>query len=182
MRSTGANTVPERYLKALNYLADTTGETAYLSAWRRGEIVVLATVEGSQAVRVVGLTAGYSENIHARASGKLLLAYSPEETREQTVKSLVLRRLTDATITSRAALRRGNWIGSARRASRSTARSSGKALIVSARPFGTTERSSPASPCLPRPHDSPKRAPGSPKYCALPPAWQAATEVSTVPD
>lgn len=101
-----SNSVPERQLKALHYLAETSGETAYLSAWRRGEIVVLATVEGSQAVRVVGLTAGYSENIHARASGKLLLAYSPEETREQTVNSLVLRRLTDATITSRAALRR----------------------------------------------------------------------------
>ena len=101
-----SNTVPERYLKSLHYLADTTGETAYLSAWRRGEIVVLATVEGSQAVRVVGLTEGYSENIHARASGKLLLAYAPEEIREQTVKSLVLRRLTDTTITSKAALRR----------------------------------------------------------------------------
>jgi IclR family acetate operon transcriptional repressor len=100
------NTVPERQLKALHILAETTGETAYLSAWRRGEIIVLATVEGSQAVRVVGLTAGYSENIHARASGKLLLAFSPDEIRESMVKSLVLRRLTDATITSRAELRR----------------------------------------------------------------------------
>ena len=100
------NTVSERQLKALHLLAETTGETAYLSAWRRGEIVVLATVEGSQAVRVVGLNAGYSENIHARASGKLLLAFSQDEIRDSIVKGLVLRRLTDATITNRAELRR----------------------------------------------------------------------------
>lgn len=101
-----SNVVPERHLKALNLLAESTGETAYLSAWRRGEIVVLATVEGSQAVRVTGLTAGYSQNLHARASGKLLLAFSPEEDREATIKGLVMKRLTDATITSRTALRR----------------------------------------------------------------------------
>lgn len=100
-----SNAVPERHLKALNLLAESTGETAYLSAWRRGEIVVLATVEGSQAVRVTGLTAGYSQNLHARASGKLLLAFSPEDAREATLKGLVLKRLTDATITSRSALR-----------------------------------------------------------------------------
>lgn len=100
-----SNAVPERYLKALNFLAEATGETAYLSARRRGEIVVLATIEGSQAVRVTGLTTGYGENIHARASGKLLLAFLPEEEREAVIKGLVLKRLTEATITTRPALR-----------------------------------------------------------------------------
>lgn len=101
-----SNVVPERHMKALNLLAESTGETAYLSAWRRGEIVVLATVEGSQAVRVTGLTAGYSSNLHARASGKLLLAFLPEEEREAKMKRLVMKRLTEATITSRSEFRR----------------------------------------------------------------------------
>ncbi|TAM67054.1 MAG: IclR family transcriptional regulator [Microbacteriaceae bacterium] len=101
-----SNTVPDGYVKALHALAERTGETAYLSVWRRNEIVVLATVEGSQAVRVTGLTAGYSDNIHARASGKLLLAFAPAPVRKTLIEGLVLRRLTHATITSRAALRR----------------------------------------------------------------------------
>jgi IclR family acetate operon transcriptional repressor len=54
--------------------ADGTGETAYVSGWLDGEIIVLATVRGSapiQAAEVPQGTAGYA---HARASGKLLLA------------------------------------------------------------------------------------------------------------
>jgi IclR family transcriptional regulator, acetate operon repressor len=98
-----SNTVPDSYLAALNSLAEETGETAYLNVWRQGEIVVHTTVEGSQAVRVTGLTSGYSENIHARAGGKLLLAFTEEPFRSSLVDGLVLRRLTDATITSKTA-------------------------------------------------------------------------------
>lgn len=100
------NAVPPRLLIALNRVAAVTGETAYLSAWRGTQIVVLGMVEGSQAVRVSGLTADYTEDIHARASGKLLLAFSPEETREAMLARMTLRTITPTTITDLGALRR----------------------------------------------------------------------------
>jgi DNA-binding IclR family transcriptional regulator len=99
-------TIPERYMTALNGLASSTRETAYLSAWRNGAIAVLASVEGSQAVRVAGLTAGYSENEHARASGKLLLAFASDEVREAVLARSHLRRVTPHTITSMSALKK----------------------------------------------------------------------------
>lgn len=98
------NAVPPRLLIALNRVAAVTGETAYLSAWRGDQIVVLGTVEGSQAVRVSGLTADYTEDIHARASGKLLLAFSTEETRSAILSRMTLRTITPTTITDVATL------------------------------------------------------------------------------
>lgn len=96
--------VPESYLNALNAVARETGETAYLSTERRGEIVILATVEGSHAVRVAGLTTGYSAHMHARASGKLFLAFAPDDKRSALMESLDLHALTEWTITTRTAL------------------------------------------------------------------------------
>ena len=98
--------VPEKHRAAVRRVAAETGETAYLSGWRNGSIVVLATEEGSHAVRVAGLTAGYGEDLHARASGKLLLAHEPREVREELLSTIKLRRRTPNTITTRAALRR----------------------------------------------------------------------------
>ena len=49
--------------------------------WRHDRIVVLASVEGGNAVRVSGAHLGYVESAHARASGKLLLAFASEEVR-----------------------------------------------------------------------------------------------------
>lgn len=95
---------PESYLVALRSLAGSTGETAYVSAWRRGGIAVLATVEGAHAVRVTGLTTGYSENMHARASGKLLMACARDDVRERFLRDLPLPALTPNTITDRKAL------------------------------------------------------------------------------
>lgn len=100
------NLVPDRYLKALHELAAESGETAYLSDLRKGAISVLATVEGSHAVRVAGLTSGYSDNVHARASGKLLLAFAPDTLRDSVLNRAVLRRVTPHTIVSRSALAR----------------------------------------------------------------------------
>ncbi len=100
------NVISARHLQGLHALANASGETAYLSGWRNGAITVLATVEGSHAVRVAGLSTGYSDNVHARASGKLLLAFAPPAVREPLLERLVLRKVTEHTITSRAALRR----------------------------------------------------------------------------
>jgi DNA-binding IclR family transcriptional regulator len=66
---------PEHLLARLREMADRTGETAYLSAWRHGDATLLSIVEGHRAVRVSGLHLGYSGATHVRASGKVLLAF-----------------------------------------------------------------------------------------------------------
>jgi IclR family acetate operon transcriptional repressor len=98
------NRAPEYYVAPLRDLAARTGETAYLSAWRSGAITVLSTVEGAHAVRVAGLSAGYRDNEHARASGKLLLAFASPADRDRLLNGSTLRRLTPATITDRSLL------------------------------------------------------------------------------
>jgi DNA-binding IclR family transcriptional regulator len=98
--------VPEYYLKPLRQLAAVTRETAYISAWRGGEIVVIATIEGAEAVRVAGLANGYGENIHARASGKLLLAFARDGVADEMLANMPLRKRTPNTITSRPELKR----------------------------------------------------------------------------
>jgi IclR family acetate operon transcriptional repressor len=85
----------------LRDLAVETGETSYLSAWRQGEIAVIATAEGSRAVRVAQLQRGSVGYAHARASGKLLLAHARPSVREQYLASHELEALTPNTITDR---------------------------------------------------------------------------------
>ncbi|HEY1365815.1 MAG TPA: IclR family transcriptional regulator [Gaiellaceae bacterium] len=97
---------PEHQVVALRRLADETGETAYLSGWRRGEIVVLASVEGSNAVRVSGLHVGFARHAHARAGGKLMLALARESVLAAYLAAHPLERLTERTITDEAAFRR----------------------------------------------------------------------------
>ncbi len=97
-----ADNVPPTYKAALHQLVSETSETAYLGAWRGGTVKVLETAEGAHAVRVVGLSDAYAaEDLHARASGKLLLAFSPAEMQADVLSRLRLRRLTPHTITRR---------------------------------------------------------------------------------
>jgi IclR family acetate operon transcriptional repressor len=91
-------------LPALRELAESTGETAYLSTWRDGEIEVVATAEGSHAVRVGGLKRGAYGHAHARASGKLLLALARTTQRERYLAGHAMEALTPSTITDRAVL------------------------------------------------------------------------------
>ena len=49
---------PEHLHARLQEMAERTGETAYLSAWRRGDATLLSIVEGRRAVRVSGLHLG----------------------------------------------------------------------------------------------------------------------------
>jgi IclR family transcriptional regulator, acetate operon repressor len=98
------SSVPAAYHRALQKAVNRTGETAYLSVWRGSGVKVLETVEGAHAVRVVGLDVGYSEDMHARASGKLLLAFASHEVREMALDGMQLRQLTPHTITKKSAL------------------------------------------------------------------------------
>jgi IclR family acetate operon transcriptional repressor len=74
---------PNHLMEHVRDLALRTGETAYLSAWRHGDAMLLSVVEGHRAVRVAGLHLGYAGTTHARASGKVLLASGPRGTLER---------------------------------------------------------------------------------------------------
>ena len=89
---------PEYLLGPLHRLSQSTGETVYLSAWRHGDIVVLACIEGDGPVRVRGPHIGMSGFAHARASGKLLLAFAPAAEREAYLRTHTLERLTPRTV------------------------------------------------------------------------------------
>lgn len=95
---------PEWLLGPLRALAASTGETAYLSGWRHDDATVLTTVQGSQAVRVHGLHTGFAGSAHARASGKVFLAFSSSRERERYLVRNPLDALTPNTITSLPAL------------------------------------------------------------------------------
>jgi DNA-binding IclR family transcriptional regulator len=96
--------VPDSLLGALRELARRTGETSYLADWGEHEIRVLASVEGSRMLRVAEVGNGVYEHGHARANGKVLLAYSRPEIREAYLRAHPLVPLTDATICDRQAL------------------------------------------------------------------------------
>ncbi len=78
---------PTYLVERLHELAERTGETAYLSAWRSHDAVLLQIVEGHRAVRVSGLHLGYRGAAHVRASGKVLLAYGRPGTLEDYLRT-----------------------------------------------------------------------------------------------
>jgi DNA-binding IclR family transcriptional regulator len=89
---------------AVRELARLTGETAYLSAWRHGEIEVVATVPGSHLVRVAQLARGTHGFAHARASGKVMLAFARPGLRDDYLRRNPLEKLTATTIVDPEAL------------------------------------------------------------------------------
>jgi IclR family transcriptional regulator, acetate operon repressor len=91
------DTAPEAFVAALRQLATTTGETAYLASWRGAEVRLLAAIEGDHSLRVSVPSEPYRD-AHARATGKLLLAFASEETRESYLRTHPLRPLTPKTI------------------------------------------------------------------------------------
>jgi IclR family acetate operon transcriptional repressor len=93
-------TPPSYLLAALHDIVSKTGETTYLATWRRGEIHLLSVVEGSYPVRVSVPLGNYGE-AHARASGKLFLAYLHEDERDNYLDVHPLRKIRPNTITSR---------------------------------------------------------------------------------
>lgn len=97
-------TPAENLLGPLHELAESTDESAHLVGWRHDDVVVLASVEGTQAVRVSGVHTGQAGNAHARASGKALLAWAPSKQREAYLRKHELTALTPHTITDRQAL------------------------------------------------------------------------------
>jgi DNA-binding IclR family transcriptional regulator len=96
---------PPRLLAALRAVADETGETTYLSSRRRDEVVLIQAIEGRHPVRVAGLHTGYGANLHARASGKVLMAFGTPDLFEHYVARQPLHAMTPNTITDADTLR-----------------------------------------------------------------------------
>jgi DNA-binding IclR family transcriptional regulator len=95
------SSVAQSLVAALRELSRHTEETAYLADWGDYDIRVLASVEGTKLVRVAEVASGPYEDGHARANGKVLLAYARPELREAYLRNHPLRRLSDATICDR---------------------------------------------------------------------------------
>jgi len=84
-------------------LSAETGETAYAVGWVGEEIVVLCSAAGSGPIQAAEEPVGRSDNAHARASGKLLLALAEPARRERYLATHPLRAVTPRTITDRPA-------------------------------------------------------------------------------
>jgi DNA-binding IclR family transcriptional regulator len=82
---------------AMHQIAARTGETAYISRWVGDEVMIVDVAEGTHAVRVAGVHVGLRGNSNARASGKVLLAFGPEE-RRRNYLSRPLEALTPNTL------------------------------------------------------------------------------------
>ena len=85
---------PSHLVEYVRQLAQHTGETAYLSAWRNDEALLVSVVEGHRAVRVADLHLGYSGAAHTRASGKMLLASGHPGTLERYLAGHVIESRT----------------------------------------------------------------------------------------
>jgi IclR family acetate operon transcriptional repressor len=97
---------PPELMLPLKRIVESTGETAYLSAWRQGSPVILAQLDGTHAVQVADLRPGFHEAAHARAAGKVLLALGGAARRDQYLAGRTLQKLTPHTVDDRDALER----------------------------------------------------------------------------
>jgi len=94
---------PELWV-SLRSISEITGESVYLSAWRSGEMEVVAHLPGSLPVRVGDLRVGFHGVAHARAAGKVLLAFGSEQQRQRYLATAALERVTERTVSTQAAL------------------------------------------------------------------------------
>lgn len=81
-------------------IARQTGETTYAAKWINGEVVSIDIVRGHHPIQALELPHGFSEDAHARAGGKVLLAYATDEQRREYLKTHALRRRTPNTTCS----------------------------------------------------------------------------------
>jgi len=98
--------LPEVARPALVELMRRTGETVFLGALASDgrSVVYVDKVESEQIIRYAA-GVGDRRPLHATSSGKAILAFLPEEQREEILRSLALARHTERTVTSLSALR-----------------------------------------------------------------------------
>jgi IclR family acetate operon transcriptional repressor len=87
-------------------LAGKTSETTYLTVRRGLEVILLTFSVARHTIQARAPVLGLLDDIHARSSGKVSLAFAPAEALEEYFETRQFRRMTPSTITSRAALER----------------------------------------------------------------------------
>jgi IclR family acetate operon transcriptional repressor len=97
---------PEQLMPHVRSISAETGETAFLAGWREGEIVVLGSTSGDHPVSVTPVSLGTFGSAHARASGKVLLAFAAPEAREEYLRRRPSVRFTPNTLVEQAELDR----------------------------------------------------------------------------
>jgi DNA-binding IclR family transcriptional regulator len=102
---TRMHAAPPHLRAPLLKLIEQTNETAYLTAWRHGEVVVIESVEGEYPLKAAAPHTGYYGYAHSRASGKCLLAALDSDALEAYLAEHALDALTATTITDEADLR-----------------------------------------------------------------------------
>ncbi len=88
-------------LRALN---EATGETVHLAVRQGRELATVIVLDSHHAVRVFSDGGAKSDAFHATATGKAILAWLPETMIDRLLPPSTLKRFTDKTITSKAAL------------------------------------------------------------------------------
>ena len=78
-----AYAIPGWMRESMARLAYESGETANICRWLNHDVEIAAVAEGRNAVRVAGHAVGLRGNAHARAAGKVILAFGPAFRREQ---------------------------------------------------------------------------------------------------
>lgn len=98
--------VPSDLTPAARSLAAATGETAYIAVRRAAELAAVSSIPGAHPVSVRRSPLGPIDHAHARASGKLLLAFAPAGVRDAYLGAHPLEPRTPHTIRSVAELDR----------------------------------------------------------------------------
>lgn len=98
--------LPDIARPALRALMQRTGETVFLGTLSGDGLAVVFVdkVDSDQVIRYAGRV-GDRRPLHATSSGKVILAFLPAAQRDRILRALTLRRYTDRTVTSLAALR-----------------------------------------------------------------------------
>lgn len=96
---------PDELRAMVKRIAESTGETCYVSGWFDDDLVTLAIEAGWNPVQASGGMKHLSGFIHARASGKLLLSLSPPDVQDAFFAAHTLAPLTKNTLTTEAQLR-----------------------------------------------------------------------------
>jgi len=96
--------VPAPLQSEIGRLHDTAHTAGYFAVYRGADVVVAYVVDSPRHPRLTPLSFGFHEAAHATAFGKILLAGMSEDQRSQYLDVHGMARLTNTTITSKAAL------------------------------------------------------------------------------
>lgn len=98
---------PDELRGLVKKIAEKSGETSYVSGWLDGDLITLAVEAGTNPIQASGgASRRRGGDIHARASGKLLLAIASEDEREKFIRTCKFVPRTANTIPNAEAFRR----------------------------------------------------------------------------